>query len=573
MNYFPVGPQGPSDRLKKRVIGKYINGIRTDSNPGATRGYALALGNLPRKLLSPDYVTLNEVIDCLTKYSKTSSKVGDESDAELRRNCIVSLVRVCETVGIKKDVVDGINHPLVHLNKAHIRKVYYTLFEAANDYTFDRRGDVGSWCRVAAMESLERLTYIVVNASSAIPKQFVEAPRLSTQIKSPDIDKMYSFLEPFVQENVARSLKRQQPLRESSISVDTTLYFEASICKKMISIFLKQLCEKIDSVRLKAGTILCRLLTCTKPRIPFIPHRTSLTEALNIQENTPSLSCQNFGVFSFDISRNWGDAATTFPLVLRVANLETYFADIIAGLIISVGGITESVVKNASSSMIEWLKALKEAKAFGRISRLGHVFIDLFASHHGNGRVLEPLLKTIDKLMSHGCLDELLNNPSNSFCEALVVRIEIEEKNCSDIKRLLAIIDVLTGILDSGERIIFQDKVLPLLMKLLGHRYPRIRRACAESLYIKLQDNDSFMQEKAFEEVMQILLHTSWDSGLEGEVGVRNVRNKVADLLKVKLPESYRNVHAIENKNHEGLTHKPRDELESYSSLVKEAGR
>ena len=33
-----------------RTTGKYVSGLRTDDNPAVARGYALALGVLPRKL-------------------------------------------------------------------------------------------------------------------------------------------------------------------------------------------------------------------------------------------------------------------------------------------------------------------------------------------------------------------------------------------------------------------------------------------------------------------------------------------------------------------------------------------
>ena len=570
-NYFPVGPDGPSDRLRNRVVCKYIQSMRNESNPGVTRGFALALGSLPKKLLAPDETTLHEVISCLHECSKVSHKVGDEPDAETRRNSILSLVNVCKTVGIGKvESAEESSRLTLCVNKSHLQRVFMALFEASNDYGVDRRGDVGSWCRLAAIESLEALTYAAVQASSTIPSVYFEPPKQTqnrADMMSADIYEMLGFFEEGAQEKVKKSLEERHPLRNDVTSTKYDIYFDASTSKQLFSVLLKQFSEKLDTVRLKAGTILCNLLTCTTPRIPFIPHRTSLVEALVINESVPSLSCQYFDDRRSCFERNWGNAAETFPLVLRAINLDSYFSDIIAGLVISVGGITESVVKNASLSMIEWIKALEEVKAFGRISRLGHVFIDLFDSHHSDGRVILPLLRTIDKLISHGCLDNLLNNPNNQFCEALVTKIKLEEKKCSDVKRLLAIIDVLSGMLEVGQRNIVKDQIFPFLIRLLSHRYPKVRRACAETLYLKIQDCENFFETSVIEIVSTILLTTSWDAELEGINGARENTNKVADQLGIKLPDSVRN----------GKTNiakfKQKDELESYSSLVKEAGR
>ena len=62
--YFPVGANGPSGRLQKRVIDKYVSIVDTEDNPAATRGYSLALGRLPKKLLAPNPQVLNVVLRC-----------------------------------------------------------------------------------------------------------------------------------------------------------------------------------------------------------------------------------------------------------------------------------------------------------------------------------------------------------------------------------------------------------------------------------------------------------------------------------------------------------------------------
>ncbi|CAM9714670.1 unnamed protein product [Chrysoparadoxa australica] len=62
-SYFPVGDAGPSERLRDRVVGKYLKSLAAAENAAVTRGMALALGALPRKLCSPDATTANESLD------------------------------------------------------------------------------------------------------------------------------------------------------------------------------------------------------------------------------------------------------------------------------------------------------------------------------------------------------------------------------------------------------------------------------------------------------------------------------------------------------------------------------
>ena len=96
-SYFPVSSKGPSARLQNRVVDKYTKTARTSLNPAATRGFALALGCLPTKILAPSSDVLNQTLNCLCDISHPLSKVGDEKDAETRKNALVSLLRVCET--------------------------------------------------------------------------------------------------------------------------------------------------------------------------------------------------------------------------------------------------------------------------------------------------------------------------------------------------------------------------------------------------------------------------------------------------------------------------------------------
>ena len=98
-SYFTVGSSGPSDCLQKRVVDKYIENVLNQDNPAATRGFALALGHLPPKLLAPSTAVLGSIIECLIKTSNSEATVGGQG-AETRRNSIESLVSVCETVGL-----------------------------------------------------------------------------------------------------------------------------------------------------------------------------------------------------------------------------------------------------------------------------------------------------------------------------------------------------------------------------------------------------------------------------------------------------------------------------------------
>jgi len=302
-SYFPVGPSGPSDRLQKRVVDKYVDILRTEDNPAASRGYALGLGRLPKKLLAPNHQVLDAVINTLANAAKINSKVGDEGDAETRRNSIASIVGVCTEVGL---VATSLMPIVVPLSKDNVDVAFESLLASMEDYNTDRRGDVGSWCRIAAMKGLVHLTLLAVSGEDDACEVGVASKRL---------------------------------------------YFDEQRCTRVIGALLKQLSEKLDNVRLCAGTCLEKVLRSTDPILPHIPSRSELEDALGLEQRDHI---------------NWANPTVTFPMVMRSAYIGDMFEYVIAGMVISVGGLTESVTKSSTSALLEWTRGAR-----GDCKRLG----------------------------------------------------------------------------------------------------------------------------------------------------------------------------------------------------------
>ena len=299
-SYFPVTEKGPSTRLQTRVVDKYTRLVLQSNHPAETRGYSLALGALPKKLLAPSSKVLNTVLDCLCRRARPSSKVAKEGDAETRRNCTEALCRVIETVGFEQsrssdDHADDnpiLPYPFHPLNKDQTTKIIDSFLLSLSDYNVDRRGDVGSWSRMAAMSGLQTTT------------------RLCLQ---------------------------QCPDRINDITATTIV---GGICK--------QLGEKLDAVRLHAGK--CLEMVLSYAGLPLASHDL-LCQAFRLDSSQSSSSSS-----SSITSTNWADAKTTFPMLMMAANADEMFPYIIDGVVISVGALTESVTKSAEEALLAWIR-------------------------------------------------------------------------------------------------------------------------------------------------------------------------------------------------------------------------
>lgn len=257
----------------------------------------MALGRLPSKLLAPTEGVLNRVLDCICYAARPDATVGTEKDAETRRNALVALARLSQTVGFSsRDPSD--NTPEVSLNPRQTEMIFTAMFRGLNDYNVDRRGDIGSISRIAAIHGLWTVTRTV--ASTVHSKKLGE-------------------------------------------------YFDAERGRQLIGSLLKQFAEKLDAVRLEAGKVLELLVRSVDPIIPNIEARERLQESLRITRS------------DVEGTTKWGDAATTFPLLATTMHVEIYFHYIISGLVISVSGLTQSVAEQASQALLSWIKTASPA--------------------------------------------------------------------------------------------------------------------------------------------------------------------------------------------------------------------
>ena len=116
-----------------------------------------------------------------------------------------------------------------------------------------------------------------------------------------------------------------------------------------------------------------------------------------------------------------------------------------------------------------------------------------------------------------------------------------------------------------------RKEILPFVMTMLLNPYPRVRRYTAEQLYVKLAEDGDMMFDDdhgCLEEANQLLLSTVWDEEHDPRGQLSESRNRIADLLGISLPEKQRNVKIGKRGSSRSA---PKDEFESYSSLVNNA--
>lgn len=157
------------------------------------------------------------------------------------------------------------------------------------------------------------------------------------------------------------------------------------------------------------------------------------------------------------------------------------------------------------------------------------VLLDLFTRHRHEGRVILPLLKTIDLLLNRLCLESLMSQ--TTFITSLLQNLREEAKECTDTQRLTAILNVSCCLLASDSN---RTEVLSFICEFLTHKFPRIRSLAAEKLYVRLLETHIIEYDNESHPAIEMLLNHSW----ELDDGSQKVHHRIAtDILKTFGPE------------------------------------
>jgi hypothetical protein len=143
------------DDYGKLVVANCIRALKTDPNPASRRGYALALGALPAFLI--DNLVFKDI--CAVLISKIHIELDpDSQDAESRRNAVLGLVSLCETVGIGENGV----------NASNVNEIFEAILKGTQDYAIDKRGDIGSIVRESAMLAIQRWANLLCSSEEGM---------------------------------------------------------------------------------------------------------------------------------------------------------------------------------------------------------------------------------------------------------------------------------------------------------------------------------------------------------------------------------------------------------------------
>ncbi|KAL6557242.1 hypothetical protein OROMI_017592 [Orobanche minor] len=541
-HYIPHYLVSSEDKGVNDIMSRHLNQL-TDPNVAARRGSALALGVLPFEFLAKEW---KPVLAKLC-FSCGIEDNPDDRDAEARVNSVKGLVSVCETL-TEAEKFGGFfsREDGLALFDFIRNEVMSSLFKALDDYSTDNRGDVGSWVREASMDGLERCTYILCKRDSANQEKGI-------------------VLE--LEKSDGSSIERTNP------------YFDASLANELVGGIVKQAVEKMDIIRESAARILQSILynkTIFVPNIPFreileqiVPDEAdfkwgvSYVESVGNYKTTPgfSLITKNSTLYKYPLKV----PTVSYPRFVQLLEVGCYSKHVVSGLVISTGGLQESLAKASLSALLGYLQCtVAKGRYESRVLSLSEDILWVLQKYRRCDRVVIPTFKTIETLFREMLL---LNMEAQTpvFCAGVLDSLTTELRGTKDFSKLKTGISILGYIASIAEPI--STRAFSHLLTFLGHRYAKLRKFAADEVLVALQANRNLIGEKKLDEATEIITHTSWDGDVED---AKRRRLHLYELAGLGTPEMVNG--RIHSRNVVEGTRASVDENASYSSLVGLAG-
>ncbi|CAD6212668.1 GSCOCG00011035001-RA-CDS [Cotesia congregata] len=298
----------------------------------------------------------------------------------------------------------------------------------------------------------------------------------------------------------------------TSISQSKLITFlSESLMTQIIGEIAQQAIERIDRTRIQAGKIFYTLLYHV-PEIPNIPHHDELKKIF------PQNECKD--------NMNWMTELDTFPRFIKMLNYQPYIENILRGIIFSVGGLSESLVKHSSTSLFSYLNEIDEV----RLQQLFSEMLNIFDKSHGNERMIKSILTFLDRLLSSGCIQSILDNTQSQLPKRMLTLVKREKQFMTNTKLIMSTINVFCQLLQAKGSVGKQAFVQ--LSILLCNKFQVIRKTTALRLYeaLTLYGEDMDIKEDNLSEILSGLNETDWGKSPDTLRPIRNNFCKLADV-------------------------------------------
>jgi hypothetical protein len=224
-----------------------------------------------------------------------------------------------------------------------------------------------------------------------------------------------------------------------------------SLLTTIFANIIQQSVERIDRTRSFAGRTFANLL---------------YNKYLNIDDLEFAPKMRSIFKNGICAMMDWNVAYTTLPLFVKLLDISEFQTNLLAGLIYSIGSLTESLVKSATSSFLKQLQiesTNKENKAV--FVEIINKVLGLCGTHLRNDRLSSSLVKAVDLIIQNGFLNDESLKSYNYPVQFLNLFLE-NVKVTKDMQKLFSYVDFFCDMLQFTEDRVRERSMIQLMIML-----------------------------------------------------------------------------------------------------------
>ncbi|CAG8507011.1 2497_t:CDS:2 [Acaulospora morrowiae] len=220
-----------------------------------------------------------------------------------------------------------------------------------------------------------------------------------------------------------------------------------------------------------------------------------------------------------------------YPRMIKLLVLPDYRFDLLTGFVLAAGGLTESLVRYSSSTLLEYANELpvESTPESFTLTDFAKTLLDIFRKYERQDRVVIPLLEVVDLLFENGTLQKI-DSDGFSFVD-LFECTKKEVVKTGEIRKITACMRVFCGITSLGGTV--RTRALYQLLSLLVHSFPKVRRSTADQFYMALTTSAEDEESEEMLQIEDILANTDWNGPVPQ---LKEIRNELYPLLGLKQP-------------------------------------
>jgi len=209
-------------------------------------------------------------------------------------------------------------------------------------------------------------------------------------------------------------------------------------------------------------------------------------------------------------SEEWSNSEWLFPRAVRLLEIPAYRAQILGGLVLSLGSRTDSTQRPLANSFVSYAATLPVSSSQSSTLSLLGLAKDLFRLAQENvvtNNIVIPVLQAFDLLLDYALLAKLTGLPEGrQLVDSILELAGKSAERIKNVHRILAQMKIVVGMIAIRSS---ASKAISYLPTFLNHRFPKVRSDTAEFLYVVLDTRDTGFDAT---ETEPILLETEWSA-------------------------------------------------------------